>query len=195
MIGLLQKYHNTLGCPSKILHKHCVQLLSGRNWKQYLCKRLQQKVLWYFFKRPILTFKSLYKNPRSNHSNLFSSSFAHYLFMYFTKRNLVCFSRLANGGNAGAIHNYCENNAILFCIVHRRLENNAKLLSRAICILRTIPHYVLHSAKYPCRLIKVTKRAVLSPFKVSSYHSKVLSFGHLFSPGGSLIETRYMVST
>ena len=158
--------------------------------------------------------------------------------MYFTKRNLVCFSRLANGRNAGAIHNYCENNKFKesfyfvktqnskktdqYCcgtftipmsnlcrpfhdslstkmrrgcshfnfsgkgqgyfaerrmqngIVHRRLENNAKLLSRSICILRTMPLYVLRSVKYPCRLIKVTKRAVLSPFKVSSYHSKVL---------------------
>ena len=28
-IGLFQKYHNTLCCPSKILHKHCFQFLLG----------------------------------------------------------------------------------------------------------------------------------------------------------------------
>ena len=27
--GLFQKYHNTLRCPSKILHKHCFQFLLG----------------------------------------------------------------------------------------------------------------------------------------------------------------------
>ena len=160
--------------------------------------------------------------------NLFGSSFAHYLFLYFTQQNLVCFSRLAKGRNARVIHNYCENNkfkenfhfvktqnskqstsiaavlsrfpCLIFVyrfttvsrcgaavriliplvkgqgyfaerrmqngIVLRRLENNAKLLSRTICILRTMPFYVLRSAKYPCRLVKVTIRTVLSPFKV-----------------------------
>ena len=28
-IGLFQKYHNTLCCPSKILHKNCFQFLFG----------------------------------------------------------------------------------------------------------------------------------------------------------------------
>ena len=28
-LGLFQKYHNTLRCPSKILHKHCFQFLLG----------------------------------------------------------------------------------------------------------------------------------------------------------------------
>ena len=39
LIRLFQKYHNTLSCPSKILHKNCFQ-----------CKILegQLRVLWYF---------------------------------------------------------------------------------------------------------------------------------------------------
>ena len=28
-IGLFQKYHNTLCCPSKVLHKHCFHFLLG----------------------------------------------------------------------------------------------------------------------------------------------------------------------
>ena len=41
-IGLFQKYHNTLCCPSKILHQHCFQFLLGR--KAY-CLLIHQPVL------------------------------------------------------------------------------------------------------------------------------------------------------
>ena len=41
-IGLFQKYHNTLRCPSKILYLHCFQFLLGR--KTY-CLLIHQPVL------------------------------------------------------------------------------------------------------------------------------------------------------
>ena len=41
-IVLFQKYHNTLCCPSKVLHQHCFQFLLGR--KAY-CLLIHQPVL------------------------------------------------------------------------------------------------------------------------------------------------------
>ena len=186
-----------------------------------------------FFLKAYSNFKSLYKTHGATIQMKPLQQFFRTLpfdFLYFTKRNLVCFSRLVNGRNARVIHNYCENNkfkeifhfvkiqnskkqgsiaAVLsrlpclifadrfttFCrprcgaavriliplVKGRGILQNAEcrmalfsegqktMLScclRVTCILRTMPLYVLRSAKYSCRMIKVTKPTVLSPFKV-----------------------------
>ena len=207
----------------------CVALLSPlsmESTKKKLKISWISKLVQHFFlalftvQYAILTFASATDWPISHDGTVKVKPLQQKVYMV---RNLVCFSRLANGRNAGVIHNYCEitnfvktqnskNRPVLLrcfkiplsnlcrplhdslstkmrrrCshfnssgkgqgyfaerrmqngIVLRRLENNAKLLSRPICILRTMPFYVLRSAKYPCRLVKVTKRTVLSPFKV-----------------------------
>ena len=133
IIGLLQKYHNTLCCPSKILHKHCVQFLLGQNWKQYLCKRLQQKVttksIMVFFKRPILTFKSLYKNPWSNHSNETSSAVllnTTFWFLVFYKTKFSIFLTFGQWKECTVIHNYCENNKFKENFYFVKTQNSKK---------------------------------------------------------------------
>ena len=57
-------------------------------------------------------------------------------FLYFTKRNLVCFSRLANGRNAGVIHNYCENNKFKENFSFVKTQNSKKSASITVVLSR-----------------------------------------------------------
>ena len=98
--------------------------------------------------------------------------------------------------SSGKGQGYFAERRIQNGIVLRRLENNAKLLSPPH--LHFENNAIVRSAfcEILLRMVKVAKRAVLSPFKVVVTNQKCFhAIGHLFSSGGSLIETRYMVST
>ena len=61
MVFFLQKYHNTLCCPSTILHKHCFQFPLGltiavRKFENNVyakCWRNNKRALWNSWKRPL----------------------------------------------------------------------------------------------------------------------------------------------
>ena len=97
-----------------------------------------------FFKRPILTFKSLYKNPWSNHSNETSSavlSNTTFSFLVFYKTKFSIFLTFGQGKECTVIHNYCENNKFKENFYFVKTQNSKKqgsiaaVLSRFPCLI------------------------------------------------------------
>ena len=150
----LQQFFRTL--PFLVFYKTKFSMfLTFGQWKE--CRGYSQ----------LLRNNKFCKNQKQQKSTSIAAVLLRFPCLIFVDHyTTLCRRGCSHFNSSGKGQGYFAERRMQNGIVLRRLENNAKLLSRPICILRTMPFYVLRSAKYPCRLVKVTKRTVLSPFKV-----------------------------